>query len=86
MSFEHSFAYFLLHRAMATVHTKEQFLQKFEDIVEGVGTTKTKIRRKHDDEKRTRDELNAELLGLTELQRRYAGMIKQFQLACESNK
>lgn len=71
---------------MSTIHTKEQFLQKFEEIVEGVGTTKSKIRKKHDDEKRTRDELNAELLGLIELQRRYAAMIKQFQLACESNK
>lgn len=70
---------------MATVHTKEQFLQKFEEIVEGVGTTKSNVRRKHDDEKKIRDEFNGELLGLIELQRRYAAMIKQFQIACENN-
>lgn len=71
---------------MTTVHTKEQFLEKFEEIVEGVSMTKSKIHRKHDNERKTRDDFNAELLGLIELQRRYAAMIKQFQIACESNK
>lgn len=70
-------------QAMTTVHSKEQFLGKFEEIVEGVTMMKSKIRRKNDDEKAKRDQLNSELLGFIELQRRYAGMIKQFKIACE---
>jgi hypothetical protein len=70
---------------MATIHSKEQFLKKFEDIAEGVSTTKSKIRRKNDDEKTKRDQLNAELLSFIELQRKYAAMIKQFKAACEKN-
>jgi hypothetical protein len=64
---------------MMTVSSKEQFLKKLEDINEGVQTTKTKFRKKCDDEKSKRDQLNSELLGLIELQRRYAGLIKQFK-------
>lgn len=70
-------------RAMATIHSKEQFLKKLEDIVEGVSTTKSKIKRKNDDEKAKRDQLNSELLSFIEVQRKYAAMIKQFKLACE---
>ena len=68
---------------MATINSKEQFLKKFEDIVEGVSTTKSKIRRKNDEEKTRRDQLNNELLGFVDLQRKYAVMIKQFKIACE---
>lgn len=71
------------YRAMATVHSKEQFLKKFEEIVEGVSTSKSKVRRKNDDEKTKRDQLNAELLSFIELQRKYAALIKQFKMACE---
>lgn len=70
---------------MTTVQSKESFLKKFEDIVEGVSTTKTKIKRKCDDEKSKRDLLSSELLGFIELQRKYAGAIKQFQRACEKH-
>lgn len=70
---------------MTTVPSKEQFLKKFEDIVEGVITMKSKIRKKHDDEKTRRDELNSELLALIDLQRKYAASIKQFKIACEKN-
>lgn len=68
---------------MTTIHSKEQFLAKFGEIVEGVATSKTKIKRKNDEEKSIRDQLNTELLNFIELQRRYAGMIKQFRIACE---
>lgn len=68
---------------MTTIQSKEQFLKKFEEIVEGVSMSKTKIRRKNEEEKNVQDKLNAELLGFIELQRRYAAMIKQFKLACE---
>jgi len=68
---------------MATPYSREQFQKKLEDIVEGVTTTKTKFKRKNDEEKSKRDELNSELLGLIELQRKYAAMIKRFKIACE---
>lgn len=58
-------------------------MKKFEDIVEGVCTSKAKIKRKHDDEKARRDQLNTELLSYIELQRKYAAMIKQLKIACE---
>ena len=73
----------LIYRAMATIPSKEQFLKKLEDIVEGISTTKTKFRKKHDDEKTKRDQLNNELLGLIDLQRKYAALIKQFKIAFE---
>jgi hypothetical protein len=78
-------ANFANFRAMATIHSKEQFLHKFEEIVEGVATTKTKIKRRNDDEKTKRDQLNSELLSYVELQRKYAAMIKQFKIACEKH-
>lgn len=68
---------------MATVHSKEQFLKKFEDIVEGVSAMKFKIKKKNDDEKTRKDQLNAELLGFMDLQRKYAAMVKLFKEACE---
>lgn len=68
---------------MATLHSKEQFLKKFEDIVEGVSTMKFKIKKKNDDEKTRKDNMNSELLGFIDLQRKYAAMIKQFREACE---
>lgn len=70
---------------MTTIHSKEQFLKKFEEIVEGVSSTKVKIKRKNDDEKTKRDQLNNELLSFIELQRKYAAMIKQFKIACEKH-
>lgn len=68
---------------MATVHSKEQFLKKFEDIVDGVALSKQKIKRKNEDEVSKRNQLNNELLGFVELQRKYATLIKQFKIACE---
>jgi hypothetical protein len=68
---------------MTTVQSKEVFLKKFEEIVEGVANSKTKVRRKNDDEKTKRDQVHEELLSFIELQRRYAATIKQFKIACE---
>lgn len=68
---------------MNTISSKEQFLKKFEDIVEGVIAMKSKVRKKHEDEKKRRDEQNTELLGLVDIQRKYAASIKQFKMAFE---
>lgn len=60
-------------------------MKKLEEIVEGVSSSKAKIKRKNDDEKARRDQLNSELLSFIELQRKYAAMIKQFKIACEKH-
>ncbi|KAG5678485.1 hypothetical protein PVAND_008154 [Polypedilum vanderplanki] len=68
------------NQAMMTVSTKEQFLKKLEDIVEGVSITKSKFKKKYDDEKLKRDQLSSELLNLIELQRKYGSLIKKFKI------
>lgn len=65
------------------MHSKEQFLKKFEDIVDTIRDMKFKIKKKNDDEKTRKDQLNAELLGFMDLQRKYAAMVKLFKEACE---
>lgn len=72
-----------IFRAMSTISSKEQFMRKFEEITEGVTVTKAKIKRRNDEEKIKRDQLNSELLGFIETQRKYAAMIKQLKIACE---
>lgn len=69
---------------MLTIPSKEQFLQKLEEIVEGVSKIKEKIQTKCDIERSKRNELNSELLSLIELQRKYAAAIKQFKLAFQN--
>lgn len=58
-------------------------MKKFEEITEGITMTKAKIKRRNDEEKTKRDQLNSELLGFIETQRKYAAMVKQFRIACE---
>lgn len=70
---------------MQTLHSKEQFMRKFEEIVEGVIAMKAKVSTKCNDEKLKRNELNSELLALIEVQRKYAAAIKQFKILCEKS-
>lgn len=67
------------------MHAKEQFVLQMEQIVDGVGQTKLKIKNKLEMEKTKRDELNAELSALIEQQRKYAVILKQFTKDCERN-
>lgn len=76
---------FIIHYRALNPVFKEQFLKNFNDIVDGTSTTKSKFRKKHDDEKTKRDTLNAELFGFIELQRKYASLIKEFKIACEKS-
>ena len=57
---------------MTNQQSKEQFIKKLEDIVEGVVNTKIKIKRKNDEEKLRKDELNSELLSFVDVSRKYA--------------
>lgn len=67
------------------MHAKEQFVAQLEQIVDGVGQTKLKIRNKLEDEKSKRDTLNSQLTALVEQQRKYAVVLKQFTKDCERN-
>ncbi|CAO1357329.1 unnamed protein product [Diamesa serratosioi] len=71
------------NQAMTNQQSKEQFIKKLEDIVEGVVNTKIKIKRKNDDEKFRQDELNSELLSFVDVSRKYALMVKQFKIVCQ---
>ncbi|XP_049277339.1 coiled-coil domain-containing protein 93 isoform X2 [Anopheles funestus] len=71
--------------AMQTPHSREQFVQQFETIVEGIRATKAKLKKKCDDEKAKRDGLNAQLLCLVEQQRKYAATVKQLTMECQRN-
>lgn len=67
------------------MHAKEQFVLQLEQIVDGVGQTKLKIKNKLEGEKAKRDEFNGQLTGLVEQQRKYAVVLKQFTKDCERN-
>lgn len=70
---------------MSNMHAKEQFVLQLEQIVDGVGQTKLKIKNKLETEKTKRDELNAQLSALIDQQRKYAVVLKQFTKDCERN-
>ncbi|XP_050072525.1 coiled-coil domain-containing protein 93 [Anopheles maculipalpis] len=71
--------------AMQNPHSREQFVQQFETIVDGIRATKSKLKKKCDDEKAKRDGLNAQLLCLMEQQRKYAATVKQLTMECQRN-
>lgn len=72
-------------RGMSNITAKEQFVLQLEQIVDGVGQTKIKIKNKLEAEKAKRDELNAELSSFVEQQRKYAVVLKQFTSDCDRN-
>lgn len=72
-------------RGMSNMHAKEQFVLQLEQIVDGVGQTKLKIKNRLETEKSKRDELNAQLSTLVEQQRKYTVVLKQFTKDCERN-
>lgn len=71
--------------AMQSFNSREQFIQQFEAIVEGVRNNKSKVKKKCDDERAKRDGLNAQLLCLVEQQRKYAATVKQLTVECQRN-
>ncbi|XP_053677731.1 coiled-coil domain-containing protein 93 [Anopheles nili] len=71
--------------AMQSPHSREQFVHQFETIVEGIRSTKDKLKKKFDDEKVKRDGLNSQLLCLVEQQRKYAATVKQLTMECQRN-
>lgn len=74
------------NEGMMTTHGREEFIQQFEQIVNGVKQTEQKVKTKYTEEKRRRDMLNEELQGLLELQRQYAAAVKQLTTMCTFTK
>ena len=73
------------NKAMSSPATKTQFLQQFEQIVNGVLNNKSKVEERKSNEKKKRDELNEQYLGLVEKQRQYFKTVKEFQEECRKN-
>ncbi|XP_058987042.1 coiled-coil domain-containing protein 93 isoform X2 [Musca domestica] len=71
------------NEGMSTQHGREEFIQQFEQIVQGVKQTEQKVKLKFMEEKKRRDALNEELQGLLELQRQYAAAVKQLTIECQ---
>lgn len=71
------------NEGMMTTHGREEFIQQFEQIVNGVKQTEQKVKNKYNEEKRRREMLNEELQGLLELQRQYAAAVKQLTKECQ---
>lgn len=67
------------------MHAKEQFVLQLEQIVDGVGQAKLKIKNKLETVKSKRNDLNAELSSFVEQQRKYAVVLKQFTQDCDRN-
>ncbi|XP_055598049.1 coiled-coil domain-containing protein 93 [Uranotaenia lowii] len=71
--------------AMQSFASRDQFVQQFEAIVEGIHTNKIKVNAKCEEERSKRDSLNAQLLALVEQQRKYAATVKQLTVECQRN-
>lgn len=69
-------------RAMQSNSGKDEFLAQFQNIVDGVKQSKEKIERKLSEEKQRRDQLNASLQALIELQRKYVASVRQLSIEC----
>ncbi|CAG9860217.1 unnamed protein product [Phyllotreta striolata] len=69
--------------AMTSWKSKEEFLDQFQNIIENVRSSKSKIEQKLETEKQTRDQLSNTLHGLVEQQRKYVMAIKQLGVECK---
>uniref|UniRef100_A0A1B6D2L0 Coiled-coil domain-containing protein 93 n=2 Tax=Clastoptera arizonana TaxID=38151 RepID=A0A1B6D2L0_9HEMI len=63
--------------AMSSSSRKEQFMNQFDAIVEGVKQNKFKVEQKRNDEKKVEDDLRLQLLELLDIQRQYVAALKQ---------
>ncbi|OAD53685.1 Coiled-coil domain-containing protein 93 [Eufriesea mexicana] len=73
------------NEAMASISGKEQFLEQFEAIVEGVKRNKAKMEKRCADEKNRRDALSRQLVTLIEQQRKYVAAVRQLTIECRKN-
>ncbi|KAL3284946.1 hypothetical protein HHI36_019077 [Cryptolaemus montrouzieri] len=71
--------------AMLSKEGKEEFLQQFMNILEGVKQSKSKLDKRLLEEKSKRDELSQTLHGLVEMNRKYVAAVKQLKLECQKS-
>ncbi|XP_044765792.1 coiled-coil domain-containing protein 93 [Coccinella septempunctata] len=71
--------------AMRSKEGKEEFLQQFLNILEGVKQSKLKMEKRLSQEKRKRDELSDSLHGYIEINRKYAAAIKVLKIEFQKN-
>lgn len=68
-----------------SLHAKEEFINKFETLVDGIKQNKAKVESKRNEERDAKDRLRSQLFGMIEQQRQYASLLKQFREECEVN-
>ncbi|XP_014288769.1 coiled-coil domain-containing protein 93 isoform X2 [Halyomorpha halys] len=66
-------------------HAKEEFINKFETLVDGIKQNKAKVETKRNEERDAKDRLRSQLFSMIEQQRQYASLLKQFREECEVN-
>uniref|UniRef100_A0A336L1U4 Coiled-coil domain-containing protein 93 n=1 Tax=Culicoides sonorensis TaxID=179676 RepID=A0A336L1U4_CULSO len=65
--------------SMSSPAVRDQFLKQFESIVMGIKENKNKVMKRLESEKAKKQELNATLLALLDLQRKYVAATKKFR-------
>lgn len=71
--------------AMQTSAGKEEFLKQFESIIENVKSSRAKVDKRLNEERRRRDQLTYKMQALTDLQRKYAAAVKQLSIECRKH-
>lgn len=70
---------------MQTSAGKEEFLKQFESIIENVKSSRAKVDKRLNEERRRRDQLTYKMQALTDLQRKYAAAVKQLSIECRKH-
>lgn len=70
---------------MRSKEGKEEFLQQFLNILEGVKQSKLKLEKRLSQEKRNRDDLSDSLHNYIEINRKYATALKLLKMEFQKN-
>ena len=71
--------------AMVSHMGKDQFLQQFKVIIEGIKRSKSKVEKRCLEEKNQRKVLNGQLMSSIEQQRKYFTAVRQLKIECRKN-
>ncbi|XP_023011569.2 coiled-coil domain-containing protein 93 isoform X2 [Leptinotarsa decemlineata] len=71
--------------AMQSASGKEEFLNQFQAIVDGVRQSRQKVELKLTEEKLKRDELSSNLQSLVDQQRKYVAAVRQLSVECRKH-
>ncbi|XP_063925320.1 coiled-coil domain-containing protein 93 [Zophobas morio] len=64
---------------------KDEFLQQFQGVIEGVKQSKKKVEKQVMDERRKRDQLSSMLQVLVEQQRKYVAAVRELSIECKKH-